>query len=75
MVHRSIGLVTALNPIIGYDAATRIAKKALDTGQPIRDIILEEGLLDKDWLDFILSPKRMTQAGKLDKKHLKNTDK
>lgn len=63
IVHRSIGLVTALNPIIGYKAATRVAKKALDTGQPIREIILEEGLLDAEWLDVLLSPERMTQAG------------
>jgi aspartate ammonia-lyase len=75
VVHRSIGLVTALNPIIGYDASTRIAKIALDTGRPIRDIVLEEGLLDKDWLDFILSPKRMTRAGNLDYSHNKETSK
>jgi aspartate ammonia-lyase len=58
VVHRSIGLVTALNPIIGYEASSRIAKKAL-----------EEGLLDEKWLDFILSPSRMTQAGSLSHKH------
>ena len=63
VVHRSVGLVTALNPIIGYTAATRIAKKALDTGQSIREIVLEEGLLDAEWLDVLLSPERMTQAG------------
>jgi len=69
VVHRSIGLVTALNPIIGYEASSRIAKKALETGRPIREIVLEEGLLDKDWLDFILSPSRMTKAGTLGPKH------
>ncbi|MFW9960289.1 MAG: aspartate ammonia-lyase [Candidatus Thorarchaeota archaeon] len=74
VVHRSVGLVTALNPIIGYEASSRIAKKALDTGRPIREIVLEEGLLDEDWLDFILSPKRMTQAGKLDRKRTRNPD-
>ena len=67
VVHRSIGLVTALNPVIGYHAATRIAKIALDTGRPIRDIVLEEGLMDEDWLDIVLSPKRMTHADDLDK--------
>ena len=66
IVHRSIGLVTALNPVIGYKAATRIAKQALDTGRPIREIVLEEGLMDEDWLDIVLSPKRMTHAGELD---------
>ena len=75
VVHRSIGLVTALNPIIGYEASTRIAKKALDTGRTIREIVLEEGLLDEEWLDFILSPTRMTKAGKLNPKHTRNLDK
>ena len=63
IVHRSVGLVTALNPVIGYEAASRIAKKALDTGRPVREIVLEEGILDEDWLDFLLSPERMTQPG------------
>jgi aspartate ammonia-lyase len=63
VVHKSIGLVTALNPIIGYKAASQVAKIALDTGRPIRDIVLEEGLLDADWLDLILSPERMTKPG------------
>jgi aspartate ammonia-lyase len=66
IVNRSIGLATALNPIIGYKAASRIAKKALDTGRSIREIVLEEGHMDADWLDVILSPKRMTHAGVLD---------
>jgi aspartate ammonia-lyase len=69
VVHKSIGLVTALNPVIGYKAATHVAKVALDTGRPIRDIILEEGILDADWLDLILSPERMTKAGGLGYKH------
>lgn len=65
IVHKSIGLVTALNPIIGYKAASRVAKIALDTGRPIREIVLEEGILDEEWLDLILSPERMTKAGVL----------
>jgi aspartate ammonia-lyase len=74
IVHRSVGLVTALNPIIGYKAASRVAKKALDTGQPIREIILEEGLLDAAWLDVLLSPERMTQAGTLGHEHKKTKE-
>ncbi|MHA1136245.1 MAG: aspartate ammonia-lyase [Candidatus Thorarchaeota archaeon] len=69
IVHRSVGLVTALNPVIGYKAATRVAKQALDTGRPIREIVLEEGLMDEAWLDIMLSPKRMTQAGILGHEH------
>ena len=73
IVHRSVGLVTALNPVIGYKAATRVAKQALDTGRSIREIVLEEGLMDEDWLDLVLSPKRMTQAGILGHEHSKKT--
>ncbi len=63
VVHRSVGLLTALNPVIGYKAATRIAKKALDTGKPIRELVLEEKIMDEQWLDVLLSPKRMTNPG------------
>lgn len=69
IVHRSVGLVTALNPVIGYKAASRIAKIALETGKPVRDIVLEEGLLDAAQLDEILSPEKMTRAGILGHKH------
>jgi aspartate ammonia-lyase len=63
IVHRSVGLVTALNPIIGYKTASRIAKKALETGRPVREIVLEEGLMDEKHLDEVLSPEKMTRAG------------
>ena len=63
VVHRSVGLVTALNPILGYKAASRIAKKALETGKPVRDIVLEEGLMEEEQLDEVLSPEKMTRAG------------
>ncbi|MFW9983022.1 MAG: aspartate ammonia-lyase [Candidatus Thorarchaeota archaeon] len=63
VVYRSVGLVTALNPIIGYKTASRIAKIALETGKSVREIVLEEGLLDAERLDEILSPERMTRAG------------
>ncbi|MHA3962163.1 MAG: aspartate ammonia-lyase [Candidatus Thorarchaeota archaeon SMTZ1-45] len=74
IVHRSVGLVTALNPVIGYKATSQVAKKALDTGRPIREIILEEGILDADWLDVLLSPRRMTQAGIAGHEHKKSQD-
>ncbi|MFW9849241.1 MAG: lyase family protein, partial [Candidatus Thorarchaeota archaeon] len=63
VVHRSVGLVTALNPVIGYHASTRIAKKALETGRPVRDLVLEEGLIEEEELDKLLSPERMTRSG------------
>ncbi len=74
IVHRSVGLVTALNPVIGYKAASRIAKIAIETGRSIREIVLEEGFLEAEQLDEILSPKRMTSAGIPGHEHEKASD-
>ncbi|MEO7999009.1 MAG: aspartate ammonia-lyase [Gemmatimonadaceae bacterium] len=59
-VEHSIGIVTALVPVIGYEAATEIAKTALDSGRGVFDIVLERGLLTRDQLDTILNPAAMT---------------
>jgi aspartate ammonia-lyase len=59
MVHNSIGLVTALNPYIGYDASTQIAKEALEGNRSVYDLVLEKGLLSKEMLDKILAPENM----------------
>ncbi len=67
MVHNSIGIVTALNPVIGYKTSTRIAKKALETGRGVYEIIIEEGVLTKDQLDELLKPENMTGPGKATK--------
>ena len=61
MVENSIGLVTALNPYIGYEKSTEIANLALATGGSVYDIILEKGYLSKAKLDEILSPENMTR--------------
>jgi aspartate ammonia-lyase len=61
MVENSIGLVTALNPILGYEKSTEIANEALVTGRPVYEIVLEKGYLRKEELDEILSPERMTR--------------
>jgi aspartate ammonia-lyase len=55
MVLNSIGIVTALNPTIGYEASAAIAKKALETGRSVHEIALEKGLIDKERLDQLLS--------------------
>ena len=65
-VRESIGIVTALNPYIGYDHSTNIAKKALETGRSVYDLVLEEGILTKEDLDRILDPKNMIRPVKLD---------
>jgi aspartate ammonia-lyase len=61
MVQTSIGLVTALNPILGYERSTEIAAEALQTGRAVYDIVVEKGYLKKEQLDEILSPENMTQ--------------
>ena len=45
--HLSIGVVTALNPIIGYKNSTKIAKEALETGRSVYELVLEHGILNK----------------------------
>jgi len=62
-VENSIGIVTALNPFIGYENATRIAKKALETNRSVKELVLEEGLLTETRLEEILSPSKMTRPG------------
>lgn len=70
-VLRSIGVVTALNPYIGYDHSTTIAKKAFETGRSVYELVLEEGILTQEDLDRILDPKNMIHPVKLDIKVLK----
>ncbi len=60
-VNRSVGIVTALNPYIGYLKAAEIAKESLRTGEPIRDIVLREGLMDEKKLDEVLDPLLLTE--------------
>jgi aspartate ammonia-lyase len=60
-VEHSIGLVTALNPYIGYEKSTEIAKEAMQTGGSVYEIVLQKGYLSKEQLDDILSPENMTR--------------
>ncbi len=62
MVHRAIGLVTALNPYIGYENATRIASRALKENRSVIDLVEEEGLLPADELRRLLEPRRLINA-------------
>lgn len=59
MVKNSIGIVTILNPIIGYKEATEIAKEASKTGRGVYELVLEHGILTKEQLDRILEPENM----------------
>ncbi len=62
MVLNSIGIVTALNPYIGYKASTKVAKEALATGRSVYDLVLEQGLMTREKLDEALDPKAMTAS-------------
>ncbi len=60
-VEHSIGLVTALNPLLGYEKTTQIAEEALRTGKSVVDIVLEKGYLSREQLEKVLSPQRMVR--------------
>jgi len=59
LMESSIGLITALNPYIGYENATRIAGQALLSGRGVLELVREEQLLDDATLDDILRPENM----------------
>ena len=61
IVENSIGIVTALNPYIGYANATAVAQEAHATGGNVYEIVLKKGLLSKEELDRILRPETLTQ--------------
>ena len=60
-VEHSIGILTALNPYIGYANATSVAQEALATGRGVYDLVLERGLLTKEVLDSVLRPEILTR--------------
>ncbi len=63
LVDKNPILVTALNPVIGYDTAARIAKKAYAEGRSLKDVAAEMTELSKEELDKLLDPKPMTKGG------------
>jgi len=63
LVENSIGVVTALNPHIGYANATEVAREALETGRSVYELVLEKKLLSKQQLDEILRPEALTRPG------------
>ncbi len=67
-VQNSIGLVTALNPVLGYEVCTKLAKEALETNRGVYDLVLEQELLSKEELDRILLPENMIAPQKMVRK-------
>ncbi|HBT72195.1 MAG TPA: aspartate ammonia-lyase [Lysinibacillus sp.] len=62
-VEKSVGVLTAVNPHIGYEVAARLAREAILTGRSIRELCIEEGVLTNEQLDLILDPYEMTHPG------------
>jgi fumarate hydratase class II len=62
-VERSMALATALNPAIGYEAASEVAKAALAEGKTVREVAVERGHLTPEEADEVLDPERMTHRG------------
>jgi aspartate ammonia-lyase len=60
----SIGTVTALNPVIGYDKATELAAEALKSGEGILELVREKHILTDEQVDEILSPAALTGSGR-----------
>jgi aspartate ammonia-lyase len=62
-VDGSVGVITAINPHVGYEEAARVAREACLTGKPVRELILRDKLLTSEQLDSILDPFEMTSPG------------
>jgi aspartate ammonia-lyase len=59
-VEHSIGIVTALVPVLGYETSTEIAKEALESGRGVYDLVMERKLMTRAQLDEMLDPEKMT---------------
>ena len=62
-VEKSVGVLTAVNPHIGYEVAARLAREAILSGRSIRELCIEEGVLTEQELALILDPYEMTHPG------------
>lgn len=63
LVENSVGIITAICPHVGYQKAADIAKNAIKTGESVRNLILQEGLMTEEDLEGILDPVSMTEPG------------
>ncbi|MBE9913943.1 aspartate ammonia-lyase [Paenibacillus donghaensis] len=62
-VENSVGIITALNPHLGYEVVSRIAREAITTGKPVRELCLLYNVLTEEELNVILDPYQMTNPG------------
>ena len=65
LLHRSVGIATALKPYIGYKKSAEIAKESLKTGVSVKDIVIRDGLMNEAQLAQVLAPENMTEIKKL----------
>src|ERR671919_788961 len=63
MIEKSLAMVTSLAPVIGYDAAAKIAKESFETGKTVREVARSHRVLPEEQLNRILDPMRMTRPG------------
>jgi fumarate hydratase class II len=63
MVEKSLMMCTSLAPVIGYDAAAKVAKEAFKSGQTVREYVLQHKLVEPKRLDQLLDPWSMTEPG------------
>jgi fumarate hydratase class II len=63
MIEKSLAMVTSLAPVIGYDAAAKIAKESFTTGKTVREVTRDQKVLPEEKLKKILDPWRMTEPG------------
>jgi aspartate ammonia-lyase len=63
LLERSAATATALNPHLGYATTAKLAQEAVATGRPLRELVIERGLLPAEDVDRILSAEAMTQPG------------
>ena len=69
-VENSVGIITAICPYVGYQKAAEIAKEAIKTGESVKKLIIEKGILTEEQMDEILDPVQMTEPGISGKEHL-----
>ena len=62
-VEKSIGIITAINPHVGYETAAKLAREAYLTGESIRELCIKYGVLTEEQLNEILNPYEMTHPG------------
>jgi aspartate ammonia-lyase len=67
-VERSVGVITALVPVLGYETTTKIAKQALETGRGVYELVCDAGLMTRAELDRLLNPKSMTAPRSADRR-------